>query len=708
MKLAILSVKTRLLLALGGISGTTVIAAAAACVLFGQFKDSLNQITGHSVPAMTASLELATQTQSLAASAPALLVAKSDAERAPRLDALHQSLAAGSDDIERIKSAGGDPATIESLSLAMTKLTANVDNLNSAVVHRIAVRDAIVKKIVDLDKAHKSLIDATTPALDHAKDDISMASMSIGGDAKEMTNTLIKLAARLAPVSLALSDIMSEANLASALLHRADTAADMAAVQSLEEQFGKASDKLLEQLDGLDNLDPSIKLRDAANALIAFGKGKDNLFEQRSEELKATSTSRDQLNEAHAIISDLSSQVSELVEKAGSDMGAAENKSEAAIHTGTAVVIAVAAAGVLAALLVVWLYVSRNLLRRLLSLQQAMRRIAEGDLAIEVAGEGAKDEIGEMARALAVFKENALEARRLGGEQQAEHELKAARQQEIEAHIHSFEDSVSGALHMVSSAAIELQATAQSMSAVAEETERQSTAVAAASEQASTNVQTVASAAEELSSSIAEISRQVAVSSDITARAVEDTQRTNEQIRGLAEAAQSIGDVVKLISDIASQTNLLALNATIEAARAGDAGKGFAVVASEVKSLADQTAKATEEIRGKIAEMQVATSRSVDAVQEIGQTIGRINEIATTIASAVEEQGAATQEIARNVQQASAGTTEVSLNIVGVTRAANDTGAASTQVLGTAGELAQQSEALKSQVESFLGNIRAA
>ena len=708
MKFSALSVKTRLLLALGGISGTTVIAAAVSCVLFSQFKDSLNQVTGHSVPAMTASLELAAQTQSLAASAPALLASRSDAERAPRLDVLRQALSASGEDIERIKSAGGDAATVETLNAAMAKLATNVGNLDDAVVHRIAIRDAITKKIENLDKTHKGLVDLTSPALDHAKDEISMASMAIGGDAKEMTNTLIKLAAKLAPVSLALSDIMSEANLASALLHRADTAMDIAATQSLQAQFGKASDRLQEELDGLANLDPSIKLRDAADALLAFGNGKDNLFELRLQELKATATAREQLNDAHTIISDLDGKVTQLVEKVSAQTAVAEKKSETAIHTGTIVVIAVAAAGVVAALLVVWLYVSGNVLRRLLSLQHAMRQIADGDLNAEVAGEAAKDEIGEMARTLAVFKQNAIEARRLTLEQQGEHEQKEARRQAVEAHIHSFEDSVSDVLRMDSSAATELQATAQSMSATAEETERQSTAVAAASEEASTNVQTVASAAEELSSSIAEISRQVATSSDITARAVEDTRRTNEQIQGLAEAAQSIGDVVKLISDIASQTNLLALNATIEAARAGDAGKGFAVVASEVKSLASQTAKATEEISTKITEMQTATSHSVTAVQEIGQTIARINEIATTIASAVEEQGAATQEIARNVQQASAGTTEVSMNIVNVTRAANDTGAASTQVLGTAGELALQSEALRGQVESFLGNIRSA
>ena len=260
----------------------------------------------------------------------------------------------------------------------------------------------------------------------------------------------------------------------------------------------------------------------------------------------------------------------------------------------------------------------------------------------------------------------------------------------------------------LASSAGELQSDAGSMAAAAEETSRQSTAVAAASEQASTNVQTVASAAEELSASIAEISRQVARSTSSTAQAVSDAERTNVQINSLAEAAQRIGDVVKLINDIAGQTNLLALNATIEAARAGEAGKGFAVVASEVKSLASQTAKATEEISTKIAQIQTATAESVKAVQVIGQTISEINAVSTTIAAAVEEQGAATQEIARNVQQASAGTTEVSSNVAGISQAAADTGQIATRVSGASRRISGKVDTLRGEVEKFLSGMKAA
>ncbi|HWA46609.1 MAG TPA: methyl-accepting chemotaxis protein [Hypericibacter adhaerens] len=255
---------------------------------------------------------------------------------------------------------------------------------------------------------------------------------------------------------------------------------------------------------------------------------------------------------------------------------------------------------------------------------------------------------------------------------------------------------------VVASSASEMETSAQSMSATAEETNRQSTAVAAASEQAATNVQTVASAAEELSASIREIQQQMANSARIAQQAVEQVDRTDATVTGLAQAAEKIGEVVNLISDIASQTNLLALNATIEAARAGEAGKGFAVVASEVKNLANQTAKATEEIGQQIAAMQTATGDSVQAIRGIGETIKQISEVTTTVASAVEQQGAATQEISRNVQQAAAGTQEVSSNITGVQQAATQTGTAAGQVLSGARELAKQGQQLNTEIEEFL------
>ena len=282
------------------------------------------------------------------------------------------------------------------------------------------------------------------------------------------------------------------------------------------------------------------------------------------------------------------------------------------------------------------------------------------------------------------------------------------RQDKMTKAIEEFDHKAKAGLGTVASAASQLESVANSLSANARQSSEQSTAVAAASQQASANVQTVASAAEELTSSVQEISRQVAESTKIAGDAVNQANKTNVTVKGLAEAAQKIGDVVKLIQDIASQTNLLALNATIEAARAGEAGKGFAVVAAEVKNLANQTAKATEEISGQVAQIQDATSQSVGAIQDIATTIVSVNQIATAIAAAVEEQGAATKEIARNVQEAARGTQEVSSNISGVSQSAGETGEIANSVLSAAAELSRQSDSLRKEVEGFFATIRAA
>ncbi|PWC47134.1 methyl-accepting chemotaxis protein [Azospirillum sp. TSA6c] len=358
---------------------------------------------------------------------------------------------------------------------------------------------------------------------------------------------------------------------------------------------------------------------------------------------------------------------------------------------------------------VVSVAVSRSgIVKPITGITGTMSRLADGDLSVEVAGKDRGDEIGGMARAVEVFRQNALDRARMAAAEEAERLDKERRTAAVERLVAGFDSSMSGILRTVSAAATELDATAQSMSHTAEQTNSQAASTAAAAEQASVNVQTVASATDELTASISEISAQVSRSTTIAAQAVGEAQATNRQVQGLVEAAQRIGDVVKLITDIASQTNLLALNATIEAARAGEAGKGFAVVASEVKNLATQTAKATEEIAGQIQAMQQATGEAANAITGIGGTITAINEIATSIASAIEEQGAATGEIARNVQEAARGTEVVTANIAEVSQGATQTGSAATQVLGAAGELSRQSEQMKIEVERFLAGIRAA
>ena len=352
--------------------------------------------------------------------------------------------------------------------------------------------------------------------------------------------------------------------------------------------------------------------------------------------------------------------------------------------------------------------ISRGIARPVTAMTSSMTALAAGDVSAEIPALGRKDEIGAMAAAVQIFKENAIERERLQAEQAAERAAKEARAERVGELVVTFDERVGATLRTVATAATELEATAQGMVTIARQTEGQAGAVASAAGEATTNVQTVAAATEELSASIAEIGSQVAQSSAITSQAVTEAQRATDAVQGLAEAARKIGDVVHLISGIASQTNLLALNATIEAARAGEAGKGFAVVASEVKALANQTARATEEIAQQIASMQSETSGTVAAIDAIRAVIGEVRGIATGIASAIEQQSAATAEISRNVQEAARGTEQVSDNIGGVSLGAAETQSAGSEVLSASGQLSENAERLRVEIERFLSEIRAA
>ena len=336
-----------------------------------------------------------------------------------------------------------------------------------------------------------------------------------------------------------------------------------------------------------------------------------------------------------------------------------------------------------------------------------MRRLAQGDATVEIPDTGRRDEVGEMARALEVFKENALE--RVSAERNEAHERAVAeRKAEMNRLSDEFAMEIGHVVDVVSSSAAELEGAAGGLTATAEATQRLSDAVAAAAQRLSANVRSVFSASEAMTSSANDISRRVKESRVIAQTAVMQAERTDQSMSELSKAAQRIGDVIELINAIAQQTNLLALNATIEAARAAEAGRGFAVVASEVKSLASQTAKATEEIATQIGGMQTATHDAVVTINEIGTTIGKISDLSAEVAAAVEHQGVATQDVARNVDEASHATSEVASNVTNMTRGASETGSASLRVLGSAQALARESGKLKREVDKFLAKVRAA
>ena len=374
---------------------------------------------------------------------------------------------------------------------------------------------------------------------------------------------------------------------------------------------------------------------------------------------------------------------------------------------GRLTVMVLVAAGVLGAFFVAVMQV-RAVSNPVRTMTGAMRALAGGDTAQEIPFRERGDEVGQMAGAVQVFKDNLIETRRMAAVEEAGRAAKEARATALAGLVRNFETQVGGMTSQLSSASTELEATARSMSGTAKETDAQASVVGAAAGEAAASVNSVAAASEQLSASIQEISRQVAESAQMTAKAVEDARRTDTVVRALAEGADKIGQVVGMITSIAGQTNLLALNATIEAARAGDAGRGFAVVASEVKSLAQQTAQATEEIAGQVSQIQAATRQAVSAISDIAATIKDVSSIAAAISTAVEQQGSATAEIARNVQNTAASTQEVTSNIAGVSQAAGNTGTAAAGVLAAADGLSRQAERLNIEVNSFIAKVQAA
>jgi methyl-accepting chemotaxis protein len=693
-------VRASLFAAFAVIAGMGLVISAGAGMVLGHLGERMVDLSARDIPRLAASLQLSAQSASLASQGPALLASRSEEALNERTKKMKETQAVTFEKLGEVIELGADRAVVAALTETVKNIDDNIKSLVAAARERLEVAAQHDKQYDALRSAQTGFVAAANPAMLDAQTQINAilgSAILSQDDATQAARTIDQL-----------GNVVASGNLMASEMTAALSASSSDTLQAIEKEFKAAQARVESNLDLLPQNSTTKALKDAAQKLLALAEGKTWVFKVRQKELDANDYGQLVLDETRKLNVGLGISVQQLVSGVQSETDASTWQARKEISLATTVMLALGGLTLIGSVLFVWLYVGSSILRRIGSLQRSMQLLSDGDLGSEIYRSSQRDEIASMANSLEIFRESMIEARALSADQDKDRIGKAERASRMESRIAEFEATVRTALDGLQKSANSMQTTAQSMSATADQSNALVNTVASAAEETSVNVQTVSAGTEELSSSIAEIGRQVITSAQIARKAVEEAGATDTTMQGLADNASRISVVVDLIQVIASQTNLLALNATIEAARAGEAGRGFAVVASEVKSLANQTAKATDEIRAQIASMQQVTTSAVGAIRNIGQTIGEINDITTAIAAAVEEQGAATREIARNVQHAAGGTTEVSGNIVGVSTASAEAGSAAGEVLSASSALRREADVLRAEIDAFLSNIRAA
>ncbi|PWC33216.1 methyl-accepting chemotaxis protein [Azospirillum sp. TSO35-2] len=707
-----LGIQGRLFLAFGGVAVLAAFASAMAWWSLSDTGRSMDQIGRSSVPAIVRSLSLAKDSTAIAADAPGVAAAQDTAALNEKVGGLTQRLAALRDRIAGMRGeAGGVSSDVEAVAALAERMGAALDTLGKRTAERLTVEERLNALISDAVMAHEDFTELVAPLLEVSTLSVGnvVADLAAANAVDAATGLGRRLAQEELPVITQLMNVQANGNLAFGMIAAASSVPNGATLNSIRSKYNWALLRVDNAIGAYPKDSPDrpalVKARDG---LAAFGSGAGSVFRMRDDQERIVADIGAALAETVTLAAELNRTIDAMVAHQQERTDADVVRTESAIAGAVVVQSVTSAVVLLSTALIAWFYVRNRLTRRLKRVIDAMGAVAAGDLSVDPAV-GGRDEIAEMAATLAVFRSKSAEIARLHGEQEAmKRAADAERSRTIESITTSIEASVKEASRHIATASADMRTASEGMSATAEQTCRRMTDVRSAVADTAVNVQTVASTASQLSASIGEITRRVGDSSQIARDAVDEARHTNALMVELAAAAQKIGDVVGMINAIAGQTNLLALNATIEAARAGDAGKGFAVVAEEVRSLAGQTAKATEEIAQQVSAVRSTTQGAVSAIDVIGRTIGRIDEITAMVAAAVEEQSAATDEIARSINHASDAVRSISETVMSVGDAVNQTGSAAVQVVDATRALSQRSESLTEDIDRLLGRIRTA
>ncbi|MCP2679211.1 methyl-accepting chemotaxis protein [Maricaulaceae bacterium NA33B04] len=679
MTFSIHSVQTRLIAAFASVILLALVGITAGIFAFSGARGALDQVVEESAPRAAAAQRLEAASGAITGELAALARSGNSINQqvsASRLSTLLEEAAAA---VTGLREAGVAASRVDALTTALNELSAAVEAASGPVTEKLNAREARDAAMRDVFQSRIEASAALEATLDETEDEVAIESL---------------LRANMA------------LNLAVARIAELSAAASAGDVADIRDEFQFAADDLDINLMLLGDI-VTDEIRTPVNALLARSEGSGDVFALRQRELAMAEEATMMVEEARFADAALSELVETTRDEALAEQEAASNAGVSAIGFGQSTMIVFAIAAVVAGAAITWLYISRSLLARLTHISTAMETLAGGEIGDALETDG-KDEITGMARSVNVFRDNAIERQRLEAERSEGEAARAARTRAIEELIANFEDVSKRALGAVSDAAAEMESAATALDQSSRSASQTTAQVNASSGRAAENVDTVAAAAEEMTGSIAEIAQQISRSTEIAQDAANRVDQTNTDVAALNEAATKIGDIVSLINDIAEQTNLLALNATIEAARAGEAGKGFAVVASEVKTLAEQTGKATSSISDQINGIQGATGKAVDAIANIGEVISEMNNISAAIAAAMEEQRAAASEITRAAQDAASGSREVSQSIASVDAAASETGQCAAQVSAASSALNTESDGLEKAVSEFLKGVRAA